>query len=48
MAVRLRYSEPKFNQQNGSIIRGVSKDWSEGIHNVNRIPRPNSPRWTSD
>jgi hypothetical protein len=29
MVVRLRYSEPKFNQQSGSIVRGVPKDWNE-------------------
>jgi hypothetical protein len=31
----VRYGEPKFNQQNGSIVRGVSIDWSKGIHSVN-------------
>jgi hypothetical protein len=28
VVVRMRYSEPKFNQQNGSIVRGVPRDWS--------------------
>jgi hypothetical protein len=47
VVVRMRYNEPKFNQ-NGSIIRRVPKDWSKGIHNVNvnRVPRPNFPRCT--
>jgi hypothetical protein len=26
MAVKVRCSEPKFNQQNGNIVRGVPKD----------------------
>jgi hypothetical protein len=43
MALRLRHIEPKFNKKNGSTIRGVPKDWSEGIHSVNGVPRPNSP-----
>jgi hypothetical protein len=43
MAVKVRYNEPIFNQQNGSIVRGVPRDWSKGIHNVNKVPRPNSP-----
>ncbi len=40
VAVRVRYNEPKFNQLNGSIIRGVSRDWSTRIHSVNIVPRP--------
>ncbi len=43
MVVRVRYSEPRGNQQNGSIISGVPKDQSRGIHNVNKVPRQNSP-----
>jgi hypothetical protein len=26
MAIRVRYSEPKFNQYNGNIIKGVPRD----------------------
>ncbi len=43
MVVKVRYSESRFNQHNGSILRGIPRDWSEGIQNVNRVPRPNSP-----
>jgi hypothetical protein len=43
MVKRVRYNEPKFNHLNDIIIRGVPRDWSEGIHIVNIIPRPNSP-----
>jgi hypothetical protein len=43
MAVKVKYSEPKVNQQNGSIINGVPWDWSRGIHKVNIVSRPNSP-----
>jgi hypothetical protein len=43
MAIRARYNEPIFYQQNQSIVRGVPRDWSKGIHNVNRVPRPNFP-----
>jgi hypothetical protein len=46
VVVRMRYSEPRFNQQNGSIAREVPRDWSRGIHNVNRAPKPNSPHCT--
>jgi len=46
MAIIMRYNEPKVNQQNGSIINGVPKDWSRRIHNVNKVPRPNSPHCT--
>jgi hypothetical protein len=31
VAIRMEYNEPKFNQQNGSIIRGVPRDWSRRI-----------------
>jgi hypothetical protein len=41
MTVRVKYSKPKFNQQNGSIVNEVPRDWSRGIHNVNRILKPN-------
>jgi hypothetical protein len=34
VVIRVRYSEPKLNQQNGTIIKGVPKDWSRGIHSV--------------
>jgi hypothetical protein len=40
MVIKVRYSEPRFNQYNGSIVRGVPRDWSRGIHSVNKIPRP--------
>jgi hypothetical protein len=43
VAIIVMYSEPRFNQQNGSIIKGVPRDLNKGIHNVNRIPRPNFP-----
>jgi hypothetical protein len=46
VVVRVKYIEPRFNQHNESIFRGVPRDWSKGIHSVNRIPRPNSPRCT--
>ncbi len=46
MAVRIMYSEPIFNHQSGSIVRGVPRDWNKGIHSVNRGPRPNPPQCT--
>jgi hypothetical protein len=46
VVVRMKYSELRSNQQNGSIVGGGPRDWSKGIHNVNRAPRPNSPRCT--
>ncbi len=46
MAIRMKYSEPIVNQQNGSINSGVPRDQSRRIHNVNKVPRPNSPRYT--
>jgi hypothetical protein len=46
MAIIMRYNEPIVNQQNGSIINGVLKDWSRRIHSVNKVPRPNSPHCT--
>jgi hypothetical protein len=42
-AIKVKYSEPRLNQQNGSIVKGVPRDWSRGIHSVNRVPRPNLP-----
>jgi hypothetical protein len=41
MVVIMRYNEPKVNQQNGSIISGVPRDWCRKIHSVNKVPRPN-------
>jgi hypothetical protein len=46
MVIKVRYSEPRFNSQNASIVRGVPRDWSKGIHNVNIVPKPNFPRCT--
>jgi hypothetical protein len=46
MVVRIRYSELRLNQQNGSIVRGVPRGWNRGIHIVNIIPRPNLPHCT--
>jgi hypothetical protein len=43
MAVRMKYNEPKFNQQNGRIVKGVPRDWNRGIRTMNKVPRPNSP-----
>jgi hypothetical protein len=39
VAIRMRYNEPIFNQQNGSIIREVPRDWSRGIDNENKVPK---------
>jgi hypothetical protein len=41
MVIKVRYNEPKFNQHNGSIVREVPRDLSRGIHNVNKVPKPN-------
>ncbi len=46
VVVKVRYSEPKLNQQSGSIVRKVPRDWSKGSHSVNRFLRPNPPRCT--
>jgi hypothetical protein len=46
MVVKVTYSEPIINQQNGSINSEVPRDWNRGIHNVNKIPRPNFPCYT--
>ncbi len=43
MVVKVRYNEPKVNQQNGNINNGVPRDQSRGINSVNIVPRPNSP-----
>jgi hypothetical protein len=43
MVVKVKYSEPKHNQQNGSIVREVLRDWSKRIHSVKIVPRPNFP-----
>ncbi len=43
VAIKARCNEPKFNQHNGNIIRGIPRDWSRRIHSVNKVPRPNSP-----
>jgi hypothetical protein len=41
--VRVKYDKPRFSQQNGSIVRGVLKDWNKEIHSMNRVPRLISP-----
>jgi hypothetical protein len=46
VVVKMKYSEPKFNQQNGSIVRKVPRDWSRGIHSVNKVPKLNFPHCT--
>jgi len=46
MVVRMKDIEPKVNQQNGNIISGIPRDWSRGIHSVNKVPRPNSPHYS--
>jgi hypothetical protein len=43
VAIKVRYSEPKFNLHSGSILKGVPRDWSRGIHSVSKVPRPNPP-----
>jgi hypothetical protein len=35
MVVKIKYSEPKLNQQSGSIVKRLFKDWNRGIHSVN-------------
>ncbi len=44
MVIRVKYSEPNINKQNGNIISGVPRDWSR--RSVNRVPRAISPRCT--
>ncbi len=39
----VRYSEPMLNQHSGSIVKRDPRDWDKGIHNVNKVPRPNPP-----
>jgi hypothetical protein len=46
VVVKVRYNEPKLNQQSGSIVSGVPRDWSNRNHSVNRFLRPNPPRCT--
>jgi hypothetical protein len=46
VTIRVRYDEPKLNQQNGNIVKGVPKDWSRRINNVNKVPKPNLPHCT--
>ncbi len=46
MVVKMKYSEPKVHQQNGSINNGVPRHWNKVMHCVNKVPRPNSPRCT--
>ncbi len=46
MVVRVKCSETIVNQQNGSTSSGVPRDWSRGIHSINKVPRPNSPHST--
>jgi hypothetical protein len=46
MVVRVKYNELIFNKKNGSIVRGVPRDLSRGIHSVNKVPKPNYPRCT--
>jgi hypothetical protein len=43
VVVRKKYNEPIFNHQSGSIVKGVPRDWSKGIHSVYKVPRPNPP-----
>ncbi len=35
--IRIKYNEPKLNQQSGSIVRGVPREWSRKIHSVNKF-----------
>ncbi len=46
VVVRMRYNEPRFNEQNGIIVRRVLRYWNKRIHNVNRVPKLNLPRYT--
>ncbi len=39
VVVKVRYNEPRLNQQNVNIVKGVLRDWSRGIHSANRIPK---------
>ncbi len=44
MVVKVKYNEPRLNQQIESIVRRVPRDWSRRIHSVNKVPRPSPPR----
>jgi hypothetical protein len=46
VVVTMKYSELEFNQHNGSIVRKVPRDWSRGIHSVNKVPKPKFPHCT--
>jgi hypothetical protein len=46
MVIKMKYTKPLFNQQNGKIVKGVPRDWNKRIHRVNKVPRPNSPHCT--
>jgi hypothetical protein len=46
MVLKMRYNEPIINQENGSNINGLPRDWNRGIHYVNKVPRPNFPHCT--
>jgi hypothetical protein len=54
MVVRVRRSEPIFNQQSGNMVTRVPRDRNKRIHSVNRVRKPNSilhilpSDWTSD
>jgi hypothetical protein len=37
MVVKVKYSKPILDQQSGSIVRGVSRDWSKRIHSMNKF-----------
>jgi len=46
VATTVMYSELGMNHQSESIVRGVPRDWSKGIHRVNTVPKPNLPQCT--
>jgi len=29
LVIKVRYSEPRINQQSGNIVKGVSRDWNK-------------------
>jgi hypothetical protein len=37
VVVKARYSKPILNQESGSIVKRVSRNWSKGIHSVNKV-----------
>jgi len=43
VVVKVKYNEPRLNQQIESIVRRVPRDWSKRIHSVNKVPRPSPP-----